>query len=308
VQATRQASEAELIVSATKRLHALIADGVTTVEIKSGYGLNIEHELKMLRVAKALQLESPVTVKTACLAAHALPPEFKDDEDGYIDYLCQDLLPAIEESGLAVAVDAFCEKIGFSVAQVERVFEAATQLGLPIKLHAEQLSAQGGTSLAAKYQALSADHLEYATPDDVSAMAASGTVAVLLPGAFYTLKETQLPPIDALRQQGVPMAVASDINPGTSPVLSLRLMMNMACTLFGLTPEESLAGATYNAAKALGLSDSHGELSLGKEADFVCSDVASPGELSYWLGGDLLKNRVYAGVETEVKASVEPSG
>ena len=299
VAATRAASEAQLIESASKRLQALINDGVTTVEIKSGYGLSIEHELKMLRVAKSLQLESPVTVITSCLAAHALPPEFKDDADGYIDYLSEELLPAIAESGLADAVDAFCEGIGFSVAQVERYFQAASKLGLPVKLHAEQLSALGGASLAAKYLALSADHLEYATVADVSAMADSDTVAVLLPGAFYTLQEKQLPPVELFRQHQVPMAVATDANPGTSPALSLRLMMNMACTEFGLTPEESLTGVTFNAAKALGIESTHGELVCGKVADFVCWDIASPGELSYWLGGDLLKNRIVAGVESK---------
>ena len=300
VNATRNASEAELIVSATKRLQMLINDGVTTIEIKSGYGLNIEHELKMLRVAKSLQLESPITVIATCLAAHALPPEYKDDADGYIDFLCEQLLPAIAESGLADAVDAFCEGIGFSPEQIERYFTAATELGLPVKLHAEQLSALGGASLAARYQALSADHLEYATQTDVGAMANSGTVAVLLPGAFHTLAEMQLPPIELFRQYKVPMAVATDLNPGTSPALSLRLMMNMACTMFGLTPEESLAGVTINAAKALGIGSTHGELACGKVADFVCWDIASPGELSYWMGGELLKNRIYAGVESKI--------
>ena len=304
VKATRNASEAELIVSATKRLQLLINDGVTTIEIKSGYGLNIEHELKMLRVAKSLQLESPITVLTSCLAAHALPPEYTDDADAYITFLCDELLPAVAESGLADAVDAFCEGIGFSVEQVERYFNAATKLGLPVKLHAEQLSALGGASLAASYNALSADHLEYVTTADVSAMADSDTVAVLLPGAFYTLQETQKPPIDLFRQYKVPMAIATDANPGTSAVLSLRLMMNMACTMFALTPEESLAGVTVNAAKALGLAKTHGELVCGKVADFVCWDIASPGELSYWLGGDLVKNRIVAGVKPKPKAVI----
>ena len=295
VNHTREETEQQLIDSAQKRLAALMADGVTTIEIKSGYGLSIEHELKMLKVARTLQSTNPVTVRTTCLAAHALPPEYRDDADAYITYLCNQLLPKISASGLADAVDAFCENIGFTVAQVDRYFSAATKLGLPVKLHAEQLSALGGSSLAARYQAMSADHLEYATEADVVAMAGSGTVAVILPGAFYTLKETQLPPIELLRQHKVPMAVATDANPGTSPVLSLRLMMNMACTLFGLTPEEALAGVTSNAARALGLAETHGELRVGCVADFVCWDVESPGELSYWLGGKLLKIRVQAG-------------
>jgi len=298
VKATRNETKSELLYSAKKRLKALIADGVTTVEVKSGYGLNLEAEIKMLEVAKSLEAELSITVKTTCLAAHALPPEFKDDADAYIDYCCEVLLPAISKAGLADAVDAFCEGIGFSPEQVQRYFMAAKKLGLPIKLHAEQLSALAGSSLAARYNALSADHLEYADEDDVVAMAKSGTTAVLLPGAFYTLKETQLPPIELLRKHNVPMAVATDANPGTSPVLSLRLMMNMACTLFGLTPEESLAGVTTNAAKALGLNETHGELKLGSVADFVCWDVESPGELSYWLGGNLLKHRVKSGINS----------
>lgn len=298
VEATRNESETQLLTSAKKRLKALIVDGVTTVEIKSGYGLNIETEIKMLKVAKQLENELPVTVKTTCLAAHAVPLEFDKNADAYIDYCCEELLPAIADSGLADAVDAFCEGIGFSPEQVERYFQAANKLGLPIKLHAEQLSALSGSSLAARYNALSADHLEYADENDVVAMAKSGTVAVLLPGAFYILKETQLPPIELLRKHKVPMAIATDANPGTSPVLSLRLMMNMACTLFGMTPEETLAGVTTNAASALGLDETHGELKIGSVADFVCWDVQSPGELSYWLGGDLLKHRIKSGVST----------
>ncbi|MGB5997941.1 MAG: imidazolonepropionase, partial [Marinomonas sp.] len=259
VNATREASEAELMTSATRRLKSLMADGVTTVEIKSGYGLSLDSELKMLRVATLLGQQFPVTIKRTCLAAHAMPPEY-DDKDAYIDYLCETLLPKVAALGLADAVDAFCEGIAFSTQQVARYFQKARELDLPVKIHAEQLSALGGTRMAASYQALSADHLEFMEEADVKAMAESGTVAVLLPGAFYTLKETQLPPMDLLRQYGVDIAIATDANPGTSPALSLRLMMNMACTLFGMTPEAALAGATIHAAKALGISESHGSL------------------------------------------------
>ncbi|BDX01817.1 imidazolonepropionase [Marinomonas pontica] len=294
VKATRDASEVELVASASRRLKSLMADGVTTVEIKSGYGLSLDSELKMLRVATELENQCPVTIKRTCLAAHAMPPEF-DDKDAYIDYLCESVLPKIATLGMADAVDAFCEGIAFSTDQVERYFKIAQSLGLPVKIHAEQLTSQGGTRMAASFKALSADHIEFIEEADVKAMADSGTVAVLLPGAFFTLKETQRPPIDLLRQYGVPMAIATDANPGTSPALSLRLMMNMACTLFALTPEESLAGATIHAAKALGMSDTHGSLEVGKVADFVCWDVESPGELSYWLGGNLVKHRVYQG-------------
>ena len=294
VKATRDASEEELIASASRRLKSLIADGVTTVEIKSGYGLSLDAELKMLRVAGQLGNDFPVTVKRTCLAAHAMPPEFVEKDD-YIDYLCETLLPKAAKLGMADAVDAFCEGIAFSTEQVARYFKTAESLGLPVKIHAEQLSSLGGTAMAASFKALSADHIEFIEESDVKAMAESGTVAVLLPGAFFTLKETQRPPIDLLRQYGVPMAVATDANPGTSPALSLRLMMNMSCTLFALTPEEALAGATIHAAKALGMADTHGSLEVGKVADFVCWEVESPGELSYWLGGDLLKARVYQG-------------
>ena len=294
VKATRDASEVELIASASRRLKSLIADGVTTVEIKSGYGLSLDSELKMLSVATELGKQFPVTVKRTCLAAHAMPPEY-DDKDAYIDYLCDTVLPKVAELGVADAVDAFCEGIAFSTEQVARYFKTAESLGLPVKIHAEQLSSLGGTSMASSFKALSADHIEFIEESDVKAMAESDTVAVLLPGAFFTLKETQRPPIALLRQYGVPMAIATDANPGTSPALSLRLMMNMACTLFALTPEESLAGATIHAAKALGIADTHGSLEIGKVADFVCWDVESPGELSYWLGGNLVKNRIYEG-------------
>lgn len=294
VKATREASEAELVASSKRRLNSLIEDGVTTVEIKSGYGLSLDSELKMLRVATTLGNELPITVKRTCLAAHAMPPEF-NDKDAYIDYLCDKVLPKVAALGMAEAVDAFCEGIAFSTEQVERYFQTAQALGLPVKIHAEQLSSLGGSSMAASFQALSADHLEFMIEADVKAMADSGTVAVLLPGAFYTLRETKLPPVDLLRQYGVVIAIATDANPGTSPALSLRLMMNMACTLFGMTPEEALAGATINAAKALGMSDTHGSLEVGKMADFVCWQVESPGELCYWLGGQLVKQRIQQG-------------
>tara|TARA_R110001606_G_scaffold397202_1_gene572946 strand:- start:8390 stop:9553 length:1164 start_codon:yes stop_codon:yes gene_type:complete len=294
VKATREASEAELVASSKRRLNSLIEDGVTTVEIKSGYGLSLDSELKMLRVATTLGNELPITVKRTCLAAHAMPPEF-NDKDAYIDYLCDKVLPKVAALGMAEAVDAFCEGIAFSTEQVERYFQTAQALGLPVKIHAEQLSSLGGSSMAASFQALSADHLEFMIEADVKAMADSGTVAVLLPGAFYTLRETKLPPVDLLQQYGVVIAIATDANPGTSPALSLRLMMNMACTLFGMTPEEALAGATINAAKALGMSDTHGSLEVGKMADFVCWQVESPGELCYWLGGQLVKQRIQQG-------------
>ncbi|WP_074374522.1 imidazolonepropionase [Vibrio spartinae] len=300
VQATRQETPEQLLASAARRLKSLMCDGVTTLEIKSGYGLSTEHEVKMLEVAHRLAELYPVDIRTTCLAAHAVPPEYQGRSDAYMDYLCDELLPEIAQRELADAVDAFCETIAFSPEQVERYFRTAQACGMPVKLHAEQLSSLGGATLAAHFQALSADHLEFITETDVAAMRESGTVAVLLPGAYFTLKETQRPPVELLRRYQVPMAVATDINPGTSPVLSLRLMMNMACTLFGLTPEEALAATTIHAAQALGLAESHGQLSVGKVADFVCWDVASPGELSYWLGGDLLKTRVKRGAISDV--------
>lgn len=295
VKATRQASEDQLFDLAYARLQQLIKSGVTTVEIKSGYGLDTETELKMLKVARRLEQALPVTIKTTCLAAHALPIEYADRADEYIDMLCDELLPAVAESGLADAVDAFCETIGFSPAQVERYFQTATKLGLPVKLHAEQLSALGGGALAASFKALSADHLEYATEQDVLAMSEAGTVAVLLPGAFYSLQETQKPPVELFRKHKVKMAVASDLNPGSSPALSTSLMMNMVCVQFGLTPSESLLGCTTHAAQALGIQNTHGKLQAGYKADFVCWDVESISELSYWLAGDHLKARVQAG-------------
>ncbi|MEK1940128.1 MAG: imidazolonepropionase [Pseudomonas sp.] len=297
VRATRAASEDELLASASQRVRALLRDGVTTLEIKSGYGLDLANERKMLRVIRRLGESLPVTVRSTCLAAHALPPEYAGRSDAYIEHICSEMLPALAREGLVDAVDAFCEHLAFSPAQVERVFIAAQQLGLPVKLHAEQLSSLAGSSLAARYQALSADHLEFMTLADAQAMAAAGTVAVLLPGAFYFLRETQLPPIQMLREQGVSMAIASDLNPGTSPALSLRLMLNMACTLFRVTPEEALAGVTFNAAKALGLGASHGSLEVGKVADFVAWQIAQPAELAYWLGGELNKRVIRHGRE-----------
>ncbi|MDY7530425.1 imidazolonepropionase [Pseudomonas sp. Bout1] len=300
VRATRAGTEDELFESSRKRLRSLLRDGVTTVEIKSGYGLDLASERKILRVIRRLGAELPVSVRSTCLAAHALPPEYVDRADAYIDHICTEMLPALAAEGLVDAVDAFCEYLAFSPEQVERVFIAAQKLGLPVKLHAEQLSSLHGSSLAARYQALSADHLEFMTEEDAIAMAASGTVAVLLPGAFYFLRETQLPPMDALRKHGVKIAIASDLNPGTSPALSVRLMLNMACTLFRMTPEEALAGATQHAATALGLGDSHGSLEVGKVADFVAWQIDRPADLAYWLGGELDKRVVRHGVDVTV--------
>ncbi|SFE95171.1 imidazolonepropionase [Phytobacter palmae] len=295
VNATREATEEELIESALFRLRPLLAEGVTCVEIKSGYGLSVDSELKMLRVIRTLATRLPIEIKSTCLAAHALPPEYKNQPDEYIRLICDTLLPIVAREKLADAVDAFCEHLAFSPAQVERVFDTAKALGLPVKLHAEQLSSLHGSALAARHHALSADHLEYATGEDAIAMAASGTVAVLLPGAFYLLREKQQPPVAAFRQHKVPMALASDANPGTSPVLSLRLMLNMGCTLFGLTPEEALAGVTCHGARALGLQDSHGTLAVGKVADFIHWPLSRPAELVYWLGGELPCTVVYRG-------------
>ncbi|WP_447754252.1 imidazolonepropionase [Pseudomonas nicosulfuronedens] len=297
VRATREASEDELLASAIKRARPLLADGVTVLEVKSGYGLDLDSERRMLRVARRLEQELPVTVRTTCLSAHALPPEYAGRADDYIEQICTRILPALAEEGLVDAVDAFCEHLAFSPAQVEQVFQAAQRLGLPVKLHAEQLSSLHGSSLAARYGALSADHLEFMDESDAIAMAEAGTVAVLLPGAFFVLRETQLPPMDALRKHGVHIAIASDLNPGTSPALSLRLMLNMACTAFRMTPEEALAGVTLNAARALGMADSHGSLEAGKVADFIAWDIQRPAELAYWLGGDLPKRVIRHGEE-----------
>lgn len=295
VRATRAASEDDLYASARKRALHLMRDGVTTLEVKSGYGLDLPNERKMLRVARRLGQTLPLTISATCLAAHALPPDYAGRADDYIDEVARRMLPLLAVEGLIDAVDAFCEHLAFTPAQVERVFQAARELGLPVKLHAEQLSSLHGAALAARYGAWSADHLEYLTESDVLAMAQAGTVAVLLPGAFYALRETRLPPIDLLRRHGVPIAISSDLNPGTSPALSLRLMLSMACTLFRLTPEEALAGATTHAAKALGLQATHGTLEAGKYADFVAWEVQHPAELAYWIGGDLPKRVVRHG-------------
>lgn len=295
VRQTRDATEDALFVSARKRLLALMRDGVTTVEIKSGYGLDLNSERKMLRVARRLGESLPVTVKTTCLAAHTVPMEFAGKADEYVNYVCSEILPTLAEERLVDAVDAFCETIAFTPAQVMRVLLRAQKLKLPVKLHAEQLSPLGGSSMAAELGALSADHLEYMTPEDAAAMGRAGTVAVLLPGAFHMLQETRRPPVDLLRRHGVDIAVASDLNPGTSPALSLRLMLNMACTLFGLTPEEALAGVTRNAAKALGMLETHGTIEAGKSADFVAWEIERPAELTYWLGGALPSRTVRNG-------------
>ncbi|MGS2724673.1 imidazolonepropionase [Porticoccus sp. GXU_MW_L64] len=295
VTATRAASEDQLYQQALPRLERLMADGVTTVEIKSGYGLALEHEAKQLRVARRFGNELPVSVKTTFLGAHALPPEYKGRGDDYIDVVCNEMLPAIHTAGLADCVDAFCEGIGFSVEQTERVFNAAQKHGLQVKLHAEQLSDLGGSGLAAKHNALSADHLEYLNNDDIAAMKASGTVAVLLPGAFYCLRETRLPPIQALRDAGVPIALATDCNPGSSPVLSLLLMLSMGCTLFHLTPEETLAGVTRNAAKALGILNEVGTLQVGKRADLVLWRAKSPAQLSYLVADTPCQQVLFGG-------------
>ncbi|HEX7803485.1 MAG TPA: imidazolonepropionase [Pseudoxanthomonas sp.] len=286
VRATREASEEELFAQSLPRARALRDDGVTTLEIKSGYGLDFDNERKMLRVARRIGDELGITVRTAFLGAHALPPEFAGRADDYIAAVCQ-WLPRLHEERLVDAVDAFCERIGFTLAQTRRVFETARALGLPVKLHADQLSDGEGAALVAEFGGLSADHVEHTSEAGVQAMAAAGTVAVLLPGAFHCLRETVLPPLDLFRLHGVPMAVATDCNPGTSPLQSLRLAMSLACTHFRLTPEEALRGATFNAAQALGLRD-RGMLQPGMRADFAHWNIRQPAELAYWLGGDPL--------------------
>ena len=294
VRATREASEADLLASALLRLDRMLAEGVTTVEVKSGYGLTVADELKMLRVARGLTKARPVTVHVSFLAAHAVPPEFTGRADAYIDEVCLPALRAAHAEGLVDSVDGFCEGIAFSPAQIERVFVEARRLGLPERLHAEQLSNLGGAALAARHGALSADHLEYLDAAGAQAMAQAGTVAVILPGAFYTLRETQLPPIDLLRQHGVRMAVATDCNPGTAPMTSLTLAMNMACTLFRMTPDEVLAGVTLHAAAALGLSD-RGRIAPGQRADLAIWEARHPAELSYRIGATPLYARIHGG-------------
>ena len=297
MSATREASEDALVVAALPRLDAMIAEGVATIEIKSGYGLSIEHELKMLRAARRLGEMRPVRVVTSWLAAHALPPEFKGRADDYISEVVLPGMTQAKTNGLADAVDGFCEGIAFSPEQIERVFEHAHSLGLPVKLHAEQLSNLGGAALAAGHQAMSADHLEYLDADGVGAMAEHGTAAVLLPGAFYTLRETQAPPVQLLRDARVSIAIATDCNPGSSPLASLLLTMNMACTLFRMTPEEALAGVTRNAARALGgLSAETGTIEEGKAAELAIWNVTEPAELAYRIGFNPLHKRIFGDI------------
>lgn len=293
VTATRAAGEDDLIATALPRLDQLIGEGVTTVEIKSGYGLTLADELKMLRAARHLGDIRTVRVRTTLLAAHAVPPEYRDDADGYVDLVCNNIIPAAR--GLADAVDAFCEGIGFTPAQTDRVLATARAHGLPVKLHAEQLSNLNGAALAARHGALSADHLEHLDAAGIAAMARSGTVATLLPGAFYFTREHRLPPVQALRDARVPMAIASDCNPGTAPMASILLTANMAATLFRLTVAECLRGVTVNAARALGLHDRIGSLEPGKAADLAIWDISDPAELVYRIGANPLHSRVFAG-------------
>ncbi|MFM5522076.1 imidazolonepropionase [Aeromonas jandaei] len=298
VRATRAASEELLFELALPRVKSLIREGVTTVEIKSGYGLTLDDELKMLRVARRLGEALPIRVKTTLLAAHAVPPEYRDDPDSWVETICQEIIPAAANARLADAVDVFCEHIGFSLAQTEQVYLAADQYGLPVKGHMDQLSNLGGSTLAANFGALSVDHLEYLDPQGIMALAQRGVVATLLPTAFYFLKETKLPPVAALRKAGVAMAVSSDINPGTAPIVSLRMAMNMACTLFGLTPVEAMVGVTRHAAKALGEQERLGQLRVGMAADFLIWHCTHPAELSYMVGVDQLAGRIFNGEET----------
>jgi imidazolonepropionase len=295
VAATRQASEATLLTEALLRVDTLLAEGACMIEVKSGYGLDVETELKMLRVARQIERERRVRVRTSFLGAHAVPPEYRDRANSYLTEVCLPALEAANTEGLVDAVDGFCETIAFSPEQIETVLVHAQKLGLPVKLHAEQLSNLGGARLAARYGALSADHLEYADDRDADAMAQAGTVATLLPGAFYTLRESRLPPVTAFRERGVPMAIATDCNPGSSPLTSLLLAMNMACTLFHLTPEEALAGVTRNAARALGLEDM-GVVRPGMRADLAIWNISHPAELAYRIGFNPLAKRIFGGV------------
>ena len=294
VSDTRLSSIEDLVKDSLPRVDQLISEGVTLIEVKSGYGLDRETELRMLKAARQIQLERPIRVVTTFLGAHAVPPEYKDDPDAYIDKICIPTLNNANNQGLVDAVDAFCENIAFNVDQVERVFQSAKKMGLPVKIHSEQLSHMGGTKLAADYRALSADHIEYATAQDVKALSQADTVAVLLPGAFYTLRETQLPPLSNLRNEKVPIAIATDCNPGSSPLTSILLTMNMACTLFQMTPQETLAGVTINAAKALGEKDC-GAIKIGYRADLCIWDIKHPAELSYRIGFNPLHQRIFGG-------------
>lgn len=295
VRATRQASVEELVASGVGRLSRMIDHGLTTVEIKSGYGLDLDTEVRMLRAARAIRERSGVTVRATLLGAHAVPPEYRDDRAGYLDMVCAELIPTVVEEGLAQAVDAFCESIAFSVEECERVLRVGAEHGLSLRLHADQLEDGGGAALAARVGARSADHLEHASEEGVAAMAAAGTAAVLLPGAYLTLRETSPPPVDAMRREGVSMVVATDLNPGTSPLVSPLLAMNLACTLFRLTPEEALAGMTREAAPVLGLED-RGRLEPGLRADIACWTMGSPAELAYWMGANPCRAVICGGV------------
>ncbi len=301
VDATRHASEAQLLAESLPRVDALLADGVTTLEIKSGYGLSTRDELKMLRVIAQIGTQRDVNIIPTFLGAHAIPTEYRGNSDAYIDMICEQMLPAVNKARLAKAVDGFCENIAFNCAQIRRVFEKARQLGLTVKLHAEQLSLQGGSRLVAEFDGLSADHLEYLDQGGIEAMASAGTVAVMLPGAFYFLRETRKPPLADLRAAGIPIAIASDCNPGSSPLFSLPLAMNMACTLFEMTPQETLSGVTLNAAKALGMDQEIGSLEVGKRADLALWAVDHPAQLSYRMGMTGCVKRYLAG--REVKSS-----
>lgn len=308
MKATREATENDLVGAGLPRLSNLVREGVTTVEIKSGYGLETAAELKQLSAARTLGDRLPVGVQTTFLGAHALPPEFSGRQRDYIDLVIEEMLPAVADSGTADAVDAFCESIGFTAAETEAVFDAARKHNLPVKLHAEQLSDLGGAALAARFGALSADHLEFVSEDGIRAMAAAGTVAVLLPGAYYTLRETRMPPVDLFRKHNVPIAIASDFNPGSSPIPSLLLMLNMSCTLFRMTPEEALAGATRNAARALGLQADRGTLEAGKRADLAIWNIGQPAELAYWAGYNPLHTLVHDGARVDFDTQLTAPG